>query len=123
VIRKAAIKIPIYTIILSLSVLISCKSGVESSNAAAQELRAGPDDDKKKAEDLVGLATAPMIDKVQREVSIILRDVGDEEEMGMLLSLLQERMKLRGGLNETVPTQHLVIREDDELRIRVGFDG
>jgi len=70
-----------------------------------------------------GNATAPMLDKVEREVSIILRDVGDDEEMGMLLSLLQERMKLRGGLKESVPTQHLVIREDDDLRIRVGFDG
>ena len=70
-----------------------------------------------------GKATAPLLDKVEREVSIILRDVGTDEEMGMLLSLLQERMKLRGGLKESQPTQHLVIREDDDLRIRVGFDG
>lgn len=70
-----------------------------------------------------GRATAPIIDKVEREVSIILRDVGDQEEMGMLLSLLQERMKLRGGLKDSQATQHLVLREGDDFRIRVGFDG
>ncbi len=69
-----------------------------------------------------GASTAPLLENVQREVSVVLRDVGEDEEYGMLLSLLTERLKLRGGKKERLSTEHLVVRENGVWRIRVGFD-
>jgi len=69
-----------------------------------------------------GKSEAPLLENVERESMIILRDVGEEEPMGMLLSLLAERLKLRGGYKESVQTQHIAIRKKDKWKVRVGFD-